>query len=1494
MDIGHGVIDPALLEASEATNGAITAHAPLLITLPASKSSADWDASNLPPRRDELQGEYTSRLDKQSRKAPLAEACMQLGIKVPKTATLTRLREELVKHWFQSAAAAAAPPRRRANATGVPGPSRRPATDAHDVLASVLAPNGRTLVVPRPAGNSPPHVPGGSRGEFRGAVPLASDLNRPHTSNYVQHAAPFGVDRTRSPHCYRSPSRTHHATPRAGTSRHADTASDSDDDDDEASLIKTYGVDGANSDELLGYDSSEDPEEIEGDEEAPTDDDDDAAHTAFKNGVRVETIRRAEGIGVPAGSKLKTLWSKLGSAEREKKSRRGQPIPGTRLGASQLKKLFFGALRIRKQQDAANPTLAQSRPATTFITWEGIKCRMDESIHRVRDGHEENEDAPDIRANTFLPEVTDQQLQIIGYGFLAHRQKRLVIFGHLAWTCQHATGNRGDDFRALKLAELQPYTIIHPNRTTAIQSVLGLQGEEKAGKRGMRTITDTLKIDWSVNKSWRQIRILHGPKSPNTPYNEQNLYNLYCKAYAFAGFSSKMKAHLPRHLLGYRQEALGVDGADTAKLGWVRGQTYFDTYAPALPKKAILGAAGYQAEETYDPVWRHVHVPEQFLRLICPNAEEIHESIANKANLSGAANYWLMVMDLRPYAFQASPHLYPTQLKIANASSVRAILLQAKAGNPIDLVNIQNAILQKASRTWPSRRTPMAAPTTPPIVVHLDQNMEQTGTYHMEDDMSDSIRAFVNSSPKSSDVLRAATQVDLVLPPTDAFYKAGKIFLWLHGLSSRFSRRSERPVSAAIGQKSARWPDVFPLIQQPKMCWAVWGPTKTVNQFVDVNELWKTYVDGEAVYTEAGVQTGMKPPSNLSSNTSKPMAHPRRCQDGGDAGAEDGGARKGMNWLRIEIETKRKQAVLAVRSAASASSPASSSTPTAATSLATSIDEAPDVYPPTLGPAFSLQAAPNTTEKAAKRKQLKLDIASPIEKLPACRSLCEIYFETGEFLGFSFAFFIDMGVPAFWDFIKPAAKTRTLLNLATTEGFEPNKRGLRTLLVGIDIRQGPAISASEFIQINACIQIHSGNQAAALKTLFYQLCNLQEAPVTPIFVFDGPGRPVFKRGVAVSHNQPWLIGPLKDLLTAFRYYFYEEMQAPGEAEAELADLNKLGFVDVVITEDSDAVIFGAPCVFRKSGPHVTDMSQIYTADSLASHPFYLDEDGLLLLVLLLGGDYHRGLSGDKRDEELLKWRNALKDELKTNSAGLLEKRQPKLANNIPPDFPDLDVVELYTDPLTSWSSRFAGTPPDTSCWTPCEPIVNQISDFCVARFGWQEVILDRFKSNLWPGVALRMIFSRYLIYDKRMKRFATPNTNATLLKILNQPSGSMAPMGLVRIRISIANFIQKAGFQPGGGIDYILVTIPRSIFAIATRDLSLPATNLFDIVANDEPDDSDSQSSSHSDSDKENKAAADGDDDGDDDMIDLMQIEETELVDAHHRLSAGGVIDLTG
>lgn len=41
------------------------------------------------------------------------------------------------------------------------------------------------------------------------------------------------------------------------------------------------------------------------------------------------------------------------------------------------------------------------------------------------------------------------------------------------------------------------------------------------------------------------------------------------------------------------------------------------------------------------------------------------------------------------------------------------------------------------------------------------------------------------------------------------------------------------------------------------------------------------------------------------------------------------------------------------------------------------------------------------------------------------------------------------------------------------------------------------------------------------------------------------------------------------------------MQAPGEAEAELAYLNRLGAIDAVITDDIDCLAFGATYVLHK-------------------------------------------------------------------------------------------------------------------------------------------------------------------------------------------------------------------------------------------------------------------------------------------------------------------------
>jgi hypothetical protein len=84
---------------------------------------------------------------------------------------------------------------------------------------------------------------------------------------------------------------------------------------------------------------------------------------------------------------------------------------------------------------------------------------------------------------------------------------------------QNASGNQGDDFRALKLSELQPYTFLHPNKETLVQSILGLQGEEKAGAgHGMRTVrfnitSSHLVSEMQISENNAGLYCIHCPPS---------------------------------------------------------------------------------------------------------------------------------------------------------------------------------------------------------------------------------------------------------------------------------------------------------------------------------------------------------------------------------------------------------------------------------------------------------------------------------------------------------------------------------------------------------------------------------------------------------------------------------------------------------------------------------------------------------------------------------------------------------------------------------------------------------------------------------------------------------------------------------------------------------------------------------------------------------------------------------------------------------------------
>jgi hypothetical protein len=60
-----------------------------------------------------------------------------------------------------------------------------------------------------------------------------------------------------------------------------------------------------------------------------------------------------------------------------------------------------------------------------------------------------------------------------------------------------------------------------------------------------------------------------------------------------------------------------------------------------------------------------------------------------------------------------------------------------------------------------------------------------------------------------------------------------------------------------------------------------------------------------------------------------------------------------------------------------------------------------------------------------------------------------------------------------------------------------------------------------------------------LRSLFFKFCQLLRAPVTLVFVFDGPDRPPKKRGHLVVDNELWLIGYVKQLIEAFGFYYHE-------------------------------------------------------------------------------------------------------------------------------------------------------------------------------------------------------------------------------------------------------------------------------------------------------------------------------------------------------------------
>ncbi|KAK7954271.1 hypothetical protein PG988_014965 [Apiospora saccharicola] len=309
-----------------------------------------------------------------------------------------------------------------------------------------------------------------------------------------------------------------------------------------------------------------------------------------------------------------------------------------------------------------------------------------------------------------------------------------------------------------------------------------------------------------------------------------------------------------------------------------------------------------------------------------------------------------------------------------------------------------------------------------------------------------------------------------------------------------------------------------------------------------------------------------------------------------------------------------------------------------------------------------------------------------------------------------------MGVKGFWDAVSKDYPGRTVrLWELNAEHVEKTGRPMRIAVdAPIDVYKYKTatdhVTASKY-----------GGMNNPTRTLFYHVLHLLAAGVQPVYVYDGPGKPSIKRrkNTSAPPYQPYTPSSSCQLRSEtekkqegdFRHITYlskmflgylgvPTLEAPGEAEAECAALEKAGLVDAVMSTDGDAFLFGAQTVLRGLNAENQDcMVQVFKMEDLKMAKPPLTPRVIFAMAILAGGDYSSGLSGCGPDlalkigvsnhggflwtlaerealweEKFPVWKNGLAKDLKGGKFG---RRELALADGLDNNFPDQAVIGYY-------------------------------------------------------------------------------------------------------------------------------------------------------------------------------------------------------------------------
>lgn len=293
----------------------------------------------------------------------------------------------------------------------------------------------------------------------------------------------------------------------------------------------------------------------------------------------------------------------------------------------------------------------------------------------------------------------------------------------------------------------------------------------------------------------------------------------------------------------------------------------------------------------------------------------------------------------------------------------------------------------------------------------------------------------------------------------------------------------------------------------------------------------------------------------------------------------------------------------------------------------------------------------------------------------------------------------------------------------------------------------------------------TGGSNPAIRTLFYRLARLLSLSIEPVFVFDGPRKPAFKRNKRSIQGDRTSAALAKRLINLFGFIAHD---APGEAEAECALLQQRGVVDAVLSEDVDTIMFGCTRTLRNwtaegRGSKTPSHVSVYGVDDEGFKAAGLQREGMVLVALMSGGDYlpegiprcgpkvaseaaragfGKSLCKLKRsDTEGLKaWKEELVLELRTNASGYFRTKHRALA--IPDSFPNLDVLRYYTHPVVSNAATVEKLRAEAQ-WSRGIDMV-AMRHFVEETFDWTfRIGADKLIRVLAPSLLVQKLMTRY-------------------------------------------------------------------------------------------------------------------------------------------------------